>query len=417
MAFWTRCESACSRPAGSALALEAVIAIGNRSGESHFARRHQRRDYRHDRRASAAAPIRAAPPGERRASRSFSFLHRALQRRDHVGAELGIVGVALGVAGDQRELAHQILDVVHDEGEAPVELVETLGVGKRLLAARFGDIARGLDAGGTEQVEVLPVERPSEMRMLEDDQADQLAGVDQGHAGPGLIHAGKPCRRQDPLVAPRPASRRESTRIRRHSGPASMNRAQGFGAVARSAESARSSSSGQRATKRYCASRQQEDARRRSADIGERLYHSFLERRAVLALPADRIGEAQPFLAIVVAVLEDDAWRRSPAARRAARADGSSTSAARVITKRPGRPAPTRRPIAADHFHRPRRRASSRSDRSGWRSARSTGRSRHAKSAASSWACRVCPERRGARAWRARPPRIVNSSSPPPCVK
>ena len=85
--------------------------------------------------------------------------HRALQRRDHVGAELGIVGVALGVAGDEAELAHQILDVVHDEGEAAVELVEALRVGERLLAARLGDVAGGLDAGGAEQVEILPVER------------------------------------------------------------------------------------------------------------------------------------------------------------------------------------------------------------------------------------------------------------------
>ena len=59
---------------------------------------------------------------------------RALQRRDHVGAEFGIVGVALGIARDQAELADQILDVVHDEGEAAVELVEALGVGERLLA-------------------------------------------------------------------------------------------------------------------------------------------------------------------------------------------------------------------------------------------------------------------------------------------
>ena len=42
--------------------------------------------------------------------------------------------MALGVAGDQRQLADQILDVVHDEGEAPVELVEAARVGERLLA-------------------------------------------------------------------------------------------------------------------------------------------------------------------------------------------------------------------------------------------------------------------------------------------
>ena len=116
---------------------------------------------------------------------------RALQRRDHVGAEFGIVGVALGVARDQAELADQILDVVHDEGEAAVELVEALGVGERLLAARLGDIAGGLDAGGAEQVEILPVERAADRRMLEDDEAGEPAVVDQRNAGPGALDAGR----------------------------------------------------------------------------------------------------------------------------------------------------------------------------------------------------------------------------------
>ena len=59
----------------------------------------------------------------------------------------------------RRELAHQILDVVHDEGEAAVELVEALRVGERVLAPRLGDVGGRLDAGGAEQVEILPVER------------------------------------------------------------------------------------------------------------------------------------------------------------------------------------------------------------------------------------------------------------------
>ena len=52
-----------------------------------------------------------------------------LQRRDHVGAEFGIVGVPLGIAREQRQLADQILDVVKDEGEAAVELLEPLRIG------------------------------------------------------------------------------------------------------------------------------------------------------------------------------------------------------------------------------------------------------------------------------------------------
>ena len=145
-------------PAGSAMATSAGLAgdadrVGAALGGGDRVEQRLR-----SRPARGGSASRAAP-GERRASRSFILLHRALQGRDHVGAEFGIVGVALGVAGDEAELAHQILDVVHDEGEAAVELVEALRVGERLLAARLGDIGGGLDAGGAEQVEILPVER------------------------------------------------------------------------------------------------------------------------------------------------------------------------------------------------------------------------------------------------------------------
>src|SRR3546814_10898175 len=54
------------------------------------------------------------------------FPYGFLQGGDHVGPEFGIVRVPPGVAGDQAKLAHPILDVVHDEGEAAVELLETL---------------------------------------------------------------------------------------------------------------------------------------------------------------------------------------------------------------------------------------------------------------------------------------------------
>ena len=53
---------------------------------------------------------------------------RGFQRRHHVGAPFGIVGVPLGVAGDQGQLADEVLHVVEDEGEAAVEILEPLGV-------------------------------------------------------------------------------------------------------------------------------------------------------------------------------------------------------------------------------------------------------------------------------------------------
>src|SRR3546814_16394470 len=83
-------------------------------------------------------------------------------------------------ARDEGELAHQILDVVEDEGEAAVELVEALGVGERLLAPRLGEIARGLNAGGAEQVEILPVEGTANQGVLEDDEPNEAIDVGEG---------------------------------------------------------------------------------------------------------------------------------------------------------------------------------------------------------------------------------------------
>ena len=143
------------------------------------------------------------------------LLHRALQGGDHVGAEFGIVGMALGIAGDEAELAHQILDVVHDEGEAAVELVEALGVGERLLAARLGDIGGGLDAGGAEQVEILPVERGGGTRGWSrmTRPASRPPWI-SGMPAQASSSAGEPERHRRAASRPRPASRRGPRRSR-----------------------------------------------------------------------------------------------------------------------------------------------------------------------------------------------------------
>src|SRR3546814_14021484 len=69
-----------------------------------------------------------------------------------------------GVGGDQAKLAHQILDVVRDEGEAAVELLETLRFGKRLLPLRFGYVAGHLPSDDAQHVQILPVKLPPDER-------------------------------------------------------------------------------------------------------------------------------------------------------------------------------------------------------------------------------------------------------------
>ena len=159
-AFWTRWPTACSRAGGIGHGPQVrvaeqldlmVAALGGDRVEK-------------DSSGAAAAPTaaaRACACGDKPRQQVVHLADRACKRRDHVGAELGIVGMPLGVAREQRQLADQILDVVQDEGEAAVEFLEPLGVRQRLLAMRFGEGAGRLAAGGAQQVEILPVERPA----------------------------------------------------------------------------------------------------------------------------------------------------------------------------------------------------------------------------------------------------------------
>ncbi len=122
-------------------------------------RRGDRVEHRLRSRPRAAARHSRAAPGESRASRSFIFVTELCRVAIMSARNSGLSACRSALRVDQAELADQILDVVHDEGEAAVELVEALRVGERLLAARLGEIAGGLDAGGAEQVEILPVQR------------------------------------------------------------------------------------------------------------------------------------------------------------------------------------------------------------------------------------------------------------------
>ena len=183
---WPRAHSAADgRPPARA---RRASAIAHSVGVAEQLERRARRAWRRSRRrgsgaAAAARPswTRACACGAKPGEQVVHLADRALERRDHVGAEFGIVGVALGIARDQRQLADQVLDVVEDEGEAAVEFLEPLRVGERLLAMRFGERARRLAAGGAQQVEILPVERAAIVGRGEQDEADQP--VDDGSAG------------------------------------------------------------------------------------------------------------------------------------------------------------------------------------------------------------------------------------------
>ena len=227
-AFWSRWPIACSSAAASTIA-HRLVSPSRRTSWSPRLRRDRRGQ---DWRAAAAARARWTRARRMRRQAGEQIVHladRALQRRDHVGAEFGIVGVALGIAGEQRQLADQILDVVEDEGEAAVEFLEPLRVGKRFLAMRLGERARRLAAGGAQQVEILPVERAAVIGRGEQHEADQPLVVDQRNAGPGVgVRRASQCgtrHRRVARVGPAVAQRVEVDDPAARSRPRSRNRA------------------------------------------------------------------------------------------------------------------------------------------------------------------------------------------------
>ncbi len=72
--------------------------------------------------------------------------------------------MALGIAGEQGHLAHQISEIVQDEGEAATELLEALGLGERLAGSRLADQPRSLAADDAQHVEILPVDTAPDIR-------------------------------------------------------------------------------------------------------------------------------------------------------------------------------------------------------------------------------------------------------------
>ena len=134
-----------------------------------------------------------------------------------------------------------------------------------------------------------------------------------------------------------------------------------------------------------------------------------------LAFAPDRVGEAQPFLAIVVAMLEHvlgdgDAQPGARLARGSSDEGGGGHHRDEPELAERG---PSRRRQSPS----PATPTSSRSDRRGWRSPRATGRSRRARSAPSSSTWRGCRARTAAPSIASTAPRIANSSSAPPRPK
>src|SRR3954454_133148 len=227
-----------------------------------------------------------------------------LQRRNHVRPKVGIVGVTLGIAGEQRELADEILDIVKYEREATIEFFETLRVTERLLSQRLGKRTRGLVSGGPEQVEIFPIELPAIFRRCKHNEANKTLVMEQRNGCPSRIVLEQPFRHAQftvPCACPalaktfefehsatglelRPEISRLFERLRR--GTVSRPAARIGNGQAPSAIIDQQQSPGS------------------IDDIGEGCHDPLAEWWSVWPGPSERLSETEPFGAIIVSMLE-----------------------------------------------------------------------------------------------------------------
>ena len=227
--------------------------------------------------------------------------------------------MAFGIARDEAELAGEILDVVDDEREAAVELVEAPCLGQRGLPLRLGEMARDLPPRHRQHVVILPVEPAIDRRTAEQHEPREPLAVDQRHARPDRRVGDQPRRRVTALVLAGSETGGRSAQC------VTIEDARRLFDHARETrvETARYAIGPAAGTGRFYAAalgRHQQPGDGRFGDVGEGTLDPPGKRVARLAF-AQRMGEAQPLVAIIIAVAEQvlGDLQPQPAARAAPR--------------------------------------------------------------------------------------------------
>ncbi len=228
--------------------------------------------------------------------------------------------MGLGIAGQQAELAGEVLDIVHHEGNAAVEIVEPPGLGQGFLTGLFGKIAGQLLTGDAQQIEILPVEPAGQDRARQHDHADQPVEVVQRDQRPGPRFGQQPfgygLLRRGPVAA-RPIAgtaqlvqiNDEPARTVRLEGPDRCRRQRHGGHVCGRPLPA----AGQREVTLVV--QRQQQAGGAVGHVGHGTDDAFVQRTAGRPAVRHGPGEAQPFLAIVIAMLEQVFAERHPQPR------------------------------------------------------------------------------------------------------
>ncbi len=236
--------------------------------------------------------------------------------------------MAFGVFGQQRELARQVFYVVHHKRDAAVEFVEPARFEQGGMAGLFGQETGQLLPDDAEQIEILPIQLARERGAAEHDQPDQPFEMEQRDEDPDRLFRDHPRGHQRHLarmvgafahlveIDDEAGAFQESERAR-------VDRA--VGQFQRRPSPLRGQH--QRAPPPgFRWPWHQQCAARAVGDIGHRLDHARVQRLTIGFHPADRLRKAQPFGAIVIAMLKEmlgqhDVDRASQPRRRHQRDD------------------------------------------------------------------------------------------------
>ena len=222
-----------------------------------------------------------------------------LDGHQHVLLEFGIVAMTLGVLEHQRELRHDVFQVMDDEGRHAVESIELAHFEQSFGRLHLTEESASLAAGSLEQIVDLPINVQFGARRRQNDEADQVISGCQRHHQPGVGHLDQPGRQEKAVV-----TARQRAILLKIDHPATVEQELAEGAIRLL---------GRRRNRHIPVARLGEESAARVFQpkrtggaldhIGEPLNH-MLAHLGIAGLRGQGARETQPFLAIVVAVAE-----------------------------------------------------------------------------------------------------------------